>query len=32
MRKEKLFPESDGLFGYIAGEIFIPGFEISFKI
>ena len=32
IRKEKLSPESDGLFVHIAEEIFIPGFEISFKV
>lgn len=31
-KKEKLSPESDGLFVHIwQREIFIPGFEISFK-
>lgn len=34
MRKEKLFPKSEGLFGHIAGEILvvIPGFEIFLKV
>lgn len=34
MRKVKLFPKREGLFGHTAGEIlvFIPGFEISLKI
>lgn len=32
MRKEIHFPEGEGLFGHTAGEILIPGFEISFKI
>lgn len=32
MRIEKLFPKSNGLFGNIAGEILVPGFEILLKI
>lgn len=32
MEKRTLIPESDGLFGHIAWEIFIPGFEIALNI